>query len=628
MKQQKLYEEYIHLSRYARYLPEEGRRETWPETVNRFTTFFAKELGSSAREVEKAIINKEVMPSMRALMTAGPALSRDNVAGYNCAYVSINKLSKFSEAMYILMCGTGVGFSVLQEEVAKMPEVADAFFPSDTVIKVPDSKIGWAKAYKELLSMLYMGHIPSWDLSKLRPAGAPLKTFGGRASGPGPLDKLFIFTTNIIKSAAGRKLTSLECHDIMCNIADAIVVGGVRRSALISLSDLNDREMQLAKHGAWWDSAGHRALANNSAVYNGRPSLSIFMDEWRRMYDSKSGERGIFNQQAVQIAAGRNGRRKTEGYIFGTNPCSEIILRDRQFCNLTEVIIRDNDTVETLKEKVRIATIIGTVQSTLTDFRFLPKEWRENCEEERLLGVSLTGICDNSMLNSLMPRDMEHTRDILEVLKGVAIQTNKLWAKRLGVNASTAITCVKPSGTVSQLCGTASGIHPRYSPYYIRSVRADKKDPLAAFMIEAGVPHADAPEKPDDMYVFAFPIKSPAGSWTKDTLSSVEQLKLWRVFAQAWCEHKPSMTCYYGDDSFLAVGAWVYENFNEVSGISFLPVNDHIYKHPPYQEITKEEYEQAVATFPDIDWSKFKEAVDNTTGTQELACSAGVCEVV
>lgn len=632
-----VYEEYIHQSRYARYLPDEKRRETWEETVDRYVTYWEKRHPSSKTinfaEMKEAILNKEVMPSMRCLMTAGEALDKDNVAGYNCSFVAMNTSRKFSEIMYVLMCGTGVGFSVKSKEVDKLPQVSEDFHPTDTIIKVPDSKIGWSKSFKELITLLYSGQIPSWDTSKVRPAGALLKTFGGRASGPEPLEELFHFCVAVFQGAKGRKLKPIEVHDIVCKIADIVVVGGVRRSALISLSDLEDREMQKAKNGAWWEDNPHRRLANNSVAYESKPSLEVFLDEITSLYESKSGERGIFSVAAAQKLAERSGRRDPN-WEFGTNPCSEIILRDSQFCNLTEVIVRPTDTLDDLKRKVRIATTIGTLQSTLTDFRFLGSDWKKNSEEERLLGVSLTGILDHKVLSLPETSGMGgvKAREVLvkwlTEMRGVSVDVNKKLAKSLGIEQSTAITCVKPSGTVSQLCDTASGIHPRYSDYYIRNVRSDKKDPLSQFLIKLGLPCIEAPEKPDDMYVFSFPMKSPKGSITRNEYGAMRQLELWKIYADHWCEHKPSITIYYKDEEFLPAMSWLYNNFDSVSGISFLPHSDHVYKSAPYEEIDKEQYDELKKQIPtSIEWTKLVEGEDNTIGSQELACVGTSCEI-
>lgn len=633
------YEKYIHQSRYARWNELEERRETWEETVDRYISFFEPSIPTGyvqefVENIKKALINQDVMPSMRCLMTAGKALERDNMAGYNCSYLPVDSPRSFDEAMYILMCGTGVGFSVERQYVNQLPTIPEELHGTDTTIVVADSKIGWAKSYKEFISLLYSGQIPKWDLSKVRPSGARLKTFGGRASGPGPLDELFKFTIEVFNKARGRKLNSLECHDIMCKIADIVVVGGVRRSALISLSNLTDERMRGAKAGQWWEEDSQRALANNSVCYTELPDLNIFMKEWQSLYESKSGERGIFNRVAATEKAGESGRRDTS-FDFGTNPCSEIILRPRQVCNLTEVIVRRGDTFSSLKEKVRIATILGTLQSTLTGFRYLTSEWKRNCEEERLLGVSLTGIMDHPVLStqemwvSSEAEGAVSLEEILVKLKEVAIETNKEWAAKLGINQSTAITCVKPSGTVSQLVNSASGIHPRYSSYYVRTVRADNKDPLTIFLKDQGVPNEPDVTKPLTTTVFSFPIQSPTGSITRNEMTAMQQLDLWSIYADYWCEHKPSITIYYKDSEFLDIGAWVYRNFDKVSGISFLPHTDHIYKQAPYQEISKEEYEDLISKFPVLDWSKLKEyeKEDSTETTKELACSAGVCEI-
>jgi ribonucleoside-diphosphate reductase alpha chain len=634
------YQSYIHKSRYARYLPEEGRRETWAETVQRYVQFF-KDKGhlksKEAEELYEAIHNLDVMPSMRALMTAGGAgaLDRDNVAGFNCAYLAIDSPRSFDEMMYILLCGTGVGYSVERQYINKLPVVEEDFHETETIIHVADSKIGWAKSFRELVSLLYSGQIPRWDVSRVRPSGSVLKTFGGRASGPEPLVELFNFTVGIFKGAAGRKLNSLECHDLACKIAEIVVVGGVRRSALISLSNLTDDRLKRAKHGNWWDHTPHRALANNSACYTEKPDFEAFLNEWSSLYESKAGERGIFSRVASQKQAAKNGRRDAN-YAFGTNPCSEIVLRgpklDKnghpipntggQFCNLSEVVVRPEDTIEELKWKVRLATILGTLQATLTDFRYLRGIWKKNTEEEALLGVSLTGIMDNSAMTLENPQLPE----LLEELKNEAIKTNKEWAKRLGIKQSAAITCVKPSGTVSQLVDSASGIHPRYSEYYIRTVRADKRDPLCTVLKDAGVPCEDDLRSPSTL-VFSFPKRSPEGVYTASEVRGYDQLLLWEVYQEHWCEHKPSMTCYYRDDEFLEIGQWVYNKFDSISGISFLPYDGHVYEQAPYQPISKEKYEELIADFPkEFDWDIIEEQ-DNTEGTQTLACTGDSCEI-
>ena len=628
------YQEFIHLSRYSRWLPDKKRRENWEETVSRYFDFFEEHLKEQnnykltpeeRKELELGVLSQKVMPSMRCLMTAGEALKRENIAGYNCSYVAVDSPRAFDEILYILMNGTGVGFSVERQDVSKMPLVADEMHPTDTTVVVPDSKLGWAKSLKEIIHLLYSGQIPKWDLSKVRPAGAPLKTFGGRASGPEPLDQLFRFATNIFKNATGRRLSSLECHDLVCKIAEIVVVGGVRRSALISLSNLSDDRMRVAKSGQWWEDNGQRALANNSACYTEKPEIGIFMDEWKSLYDSKSGERGIFNRESAKEQAGRNGRRDND-WDFGTNPCSEIILRSKQFCNLSEVVIRSTDTMKSLKDKVRLATILGTFQSTLVNFKYLSSNWKKNTEEERLLGVSLTGIMDSSLMNG---KD-EGLEKRLEQLKQVAVETNAEWANKIGIPQSTAITCVKPSGTVSQLVDSASGIHARHNPYYIRTVRADKKDPLAQYMKDAGFPCEDDVMKPEHTYVFSFPMKAPEGAIMRQDMTAIEQLELWLVYQKHWCEHKPSVTISVKENEWFDVGAWVYKHFDYMSGVSFLPYSEHVYKQAPYQDIEEKKYNKEMSKMPsNIDWSLLSkyENTDMTEGSQELACVAGGCEI-
>jgi len=622
------YQQFIHLSRYSRWMPQENRRETWEETVSRYFTFFESYLQKMHKykltdklqnQLKDYILNLKIMPSMRCLMTAGEALEKENIAGYNCSYVAVDKPQAFDEILYILMNGTGVGFSVDRQSVNNLPDVAEEFHPSDTKIVVADSKLGWAKAFKELLAMLYHGQIPKWDLSKVRPAGAPLKTFGGRASGPEPLDDLFKFSIKVMRSAAGRKLTSLECHDIICKIAEVVVVGGVRRSALISLSNLSDDRMRDAKTGRWWETEPQRALANNSAIYTEVPDMGIFLKEWKSLYDSKSGERGIFNRAAAVRVASENGRRKTDGIEFGTNPCSEIILRSREFCNLSEVVVRAEDTMETLKEKVKLATILGTFQSTLVNFKYIAKEWNKNCKEERLLGVSLTGIMECRFTNG----KESGLEERLQELKQIAVDTNKKYAKDIGINQSVATTCVKPSGTVSQLVDSASGIHTRHNPFYIRTVRGDVKDPLTQLMIDVGFPYEEDYMNKHSI-VFSFPQKADKDSVFRTDMSAIEQLAIWKTYQEHWCEHKPSVTISVKEDEWMAVGAWVYENFDYMSGVSFLPYSDHIYKQAPYQDCTEKEYNEFVKKMPkDVDWgllSKY-ELTDQTIASQELACS-------
>tara|TARA_S200002703_G_scaffold106286_1_gene92257 strand:- start:1661 stop:3520 length:1860 start_codon:yes stop_codon:yes gene_type:complete len=616
------YQEYIHKSRYARYLPSEERRETWKETITRYIKYWGDKLNDDERvEIFKAIHDLEVMPSMRALMTAGEALDRDNMAGFNCSYLAIDSPRAFDEMMYILMCGTGVGYSVEEQYVSKLPEIAEDFHATDTVIHVPDSKVGWAKSFRELVSLLYSGQIPEWDTTRVRPAGSSLKTFGGRASGPEPLIDLFKFTVRLFTGAAGRKLTSLECHDLCCKIAQIVVVGGVRRSALISLSDLSDDAIRKAKHGEWFNTESQRGLANNSACYTKKPEFELFIDEWRSLYESKSGERGIFSRAASQKQASRNGRRDSER-DFGTNPCSEIILRKSQTCNLSEVVVRPEDTARSLGRKVRLATILGTLQATLTDFRYLRGIWKANTQEEALLGVSLTGILDNPLL-TLENKDLD---GLLENLRDIAIETNKEWAERLGIPQSAAITCVKPSGTVSQMVDSASGIHGRYAPFYIRRVRADVRDPLCQVLEDAGVP-CEMDSFAPSTKVFSFPKQAPKGAVFASEQSGMDQLELWAKYQKHWCEHKPSITVYYRDSEFLEIGNWVYNNFDDISGISFLPYSDHTYVQPPYEQITEEQYNEMVENFPtEFDWN-LNEADDFTEGAQTLACVGGACEL-
>jgi ribonucleoside-triphosphate reductase (thioredoxin) len=630
------YQSFIHVSRYARWINEENRRESWNETVTRYFDYLTERLNKEnkydlpielRKELQDAVLNLEIMPSMRALMTSGIALDRCNVAGYNCSYLPVDSVRSFDECLYILMCGTGVGFSVERKYTKQLPTVNEDLEESETTIVVGDSKAGWAKGYKELIHLLYSGQIPSWDLSKLRPAGARLKTFGGRSSGPDPLDDLFRFTVGVFKGATGRQLKSIECHDLMCKIGSVVVVGGVRRSALISLSDLQDQEMALAKSGEWWNNEGQRALANNSVCYKEKPPIGIFMKEWLTLYNSKSGERGIYNRQSAIEKSLENGRRDSE-HDFGTNPCSEIILRPYQFCNLTEVVVRADDTMADLINKVRLSSILGTFQSTLTDFKYLRKIWKNNTEEERLLGVSLTGIMDSKLLNGA---NDPHLDTRLEDLKKVAVNVNKEYAEHLNIQQSTAITCVKPSGTVSQLVDSASGIHARHSEYYIRTVRGDKKDPLTQFMIEKGVPAEDDITQPENTTVFSFPVESPQEAVTRNDTSALEQLDLWLKYQKFWCEHKPSVTITVKEEEWLDVGAWVYNNFDNVAGISFLPHSDHTYKQAPYQECSKKEYLKLLKKMPKrLDWQELidYEVEDSTRGGQELACSADSCEIV
>ena len=630
-----LFRQYIHQSRYARWIPEKSRRETWEETVDRYFDFFEEHLKenngytvskSLRAKLKTAVLNQEVMPSMRALMTAGPALKRDNMAGYNCSFIAIDKLTSFDELFYVLLCGTGVGFSVESQHVNKLPSVSENFGPSKTIIVVDDSKIGWARAFKELMALLYAGQIPSWDVSKVRPAGSPLKTFGGRASGPDPLVRLFEFTINVFKRNFGKKLSTLDCHDLICKIADTVVVGGVRRAALISLTDFNDDLMRTAKSGTWWAEHPHRALANISYVSNEQPPIGLFMKEWLALYESRSGERGMFSRLSSQNRAKEFGRRDPD-HQFGTNPCSEILLRSRQTCNLTEVVIRSEDTEETLKEKIQLATILGTWQSTLTNFRYVSTAWKKNCEEERLLGVSMTGIYDNPITYTRGPK----LNKLLYELKEAAVATNKKHAADIGINSSTAITCVKPSGTVSALVDTASGIHPRHSDYYIRTVRSDKKDPICKLMIDMKFPHEDEIHHPDSVTVFSFPLASPKEAITRTEITALDQMNLWFDYQKHYCEHKPSVTINVKEHEWLEVGNWVYKNYETISGLSFLPFSDHVYQQAPFQDCDKATYEAAKLKMPaKVDWTDLKkyEVTDTTVASQQYACTADACAIL
>jgi ribonucleoside-diphosphate reductase alpha chain len=628
MSEMNVYQSFIHKSRYARFLPEKNRREHWNETVQRYVDYMFDKVKIDdeklKKEVYEAIYNLEVMPSMRALMTAGKALDRDNVAGYNCSYLPVDDPKSFDEAMCILMNGTGVGFSVERQYVNKLPEIPDELYECDTVITVRDSKEGWSKALRMLISLLYAGEIPKWNLTNLRPAGAQLKTFGGRSSGPEPLNELFKFVVKVFKNAHGRKLTSLECHDLMCKIAEVVVVGGVRRSAMISLSNLSDDRMRHAKAGQWWEANVQRALSNNSAVYTEKPDVGQFMSEWLAIYESKSGERGIFSREASQRVARKSGRRDPS-FEFGTNPCSEIILRPYQFCNLTEVVIRESDTEKSLARKIKVASILGTFQSTMTYFPYLRKIWQKNTEEERLLGVSFTGIYDCPLMNDYNDPELPAR---LERLRQVAIDTNKEWSEKLGINQSVAITCVKPSGTVSQLVLSPSGIHPGHDRHYIRRVRSDNKDPLTKHLIDAGVPHEPDVTKPHSTTVFSFPMRLPDSSITREHVSAIDHLELWLKYQRHWCEHKPSVTINVREEEWPRVGAWVYDHFDEMSGVSFLPHDGGTYRQAPYETITQADYEDLNKNIPTkVDWDALVEMDDNVEGVQTLACTSGNCEI-
>ena len=630
------YQNIIALSRYARWIDNKGRRETWEETVHRLLDFYKKFLKDKHKviltpeiytDLYTAIVSLNVMPSMRAMMTAGPALERNHIAAYNCAYLPVDSPRAFDECLYILMHGTGVGFSVERQYTNDLPKIPETFEDSETTIIVQDSKEGWHRGYKELINLLYAGRIPKWDMSRVRSAGARLKTFGGRASGPDPLHDLFTFTVNSFRKAVGRKFSSIECHDLICKVADVVVVGGVRRSALISLSNLSDDRMRHAKSGSWWETDPQRALSNNSVCYTEKPDIGTFMREWVALYDSKSGERGIFNRQAAQVQAAKYERREKD-IQYGTNPCSEIILRPKQFCNLSEVVVTDTDDMQTLEKKIELATILGTIQSCFTSLKGLSSQWTKNTEEERLLGVSLTGIMDNAMMSN---RTKDDLGSILNSLREHAVRINKLWAKKLGIEPSAAITCVKPSGTVSQLVNAASGIHPRHNKYYIRTIRADKKDPLTQFLMDQGFPYEAATEKADSTVVFSFPMKAPSKAITRQDITAVEHLKLWKLYADYWCEHKPSITVSVQETEWLQIANFVYDNFDSMSGVSFLPMTKHTYKQAPYQDITKEQWQAALIDMPiSVDWEALAayETEDTTVGSQEFACTANACEVV
>ncbi|MAZ71634.1 MAG: ribonucleoside-triphosphate reductase [Flavobacteriaceae bacterium] len=634
-----VYQQFIHKSRYARWLPEENRREEWHETVARYFNFFEKHLEKNCgyildkktrKYLEDKVLNLEVMPSMRALMTAGPALEKENIAGYNCSYIPVDHPKAFDEILYVLMCGTGVGFSVEKKYIENLPIVADNMHPTETTIVVRDSKLGWAKAFREILTLLYAGQIPKWDISNIRGAGERLHTFGGRASGPGPLVDLFNFATEVFTKAQGRRLTSLECHDLVCKVGEIVVVGGVRRSAMISLSDLNDREMRDAKSGEWYRVESQRALSNNSAVYQNKPeNIGVFMEEWLSLYKSGSGERGIFNRQASKTVASRNKRRDTD-FEFGTNPCSEIILRPHQVCNLSECVVRSGDSEEKLLDKVTAATILGTMQATLTSFKYLRKTWKETTEKERLLGVSLTGIMDHKILSGNI-FNKAALKDLLVKLKNKSIAVNKEWAKKFKINQSTAITCVKPSGTVSQLVNAASGIHARHNDYYIRRVRGDKKDPLTQFLISQNIPTESCVMKPDSTSVFSFVEKAPDYGLTRHSRTAIEQLEHWLIYAEHWCEHKPSITISVNDDEWLGVADWCWRHFDELTGVSFLPNFGHVYQQAPYEDIDKATYDKLQKKQPnEINWNELMtyEKEDTTKSSQTLACTAGACEIV
>lgn len=634
------YQNYIAKSRYARFLDSEGRREHWDETVTRYLDYFEQDLderhgykvpATLRSELYSAIHDLHVMPSMRALMTAGEAAKRENLAVYNCAYLPLDRPRAFAEALYILMCGTGVGFSVERQYANMLPEVPSDFSRTAFDIVVGDSKMGWAVAFEDLLTCLYAGTIPHIIYDEIRSAGERLKVFGGRASGPEPLQRLFEFTIRTFRNAAGRKLNSLECHEIATMTGDIVVVGGVRRSAEISLSNLSDPRMRDAKSGDWRAHKPHLQLANNSVAYTEKPDVGAFMAEWHSIYMSKSGERGIFNRVGAQKKVLRLGRRDHR-FDFGVNPCGEIILRPRGLCNLSESVVRRNDSLAELREKARLAAILGTWQATQTRFGFVEPDWRKNAEEERLLGVSQTGIYDNPMMRGDM--GMEALGRQLHDLKGVVLSTNREMAYEIGISPSAAATTVKPSGTVSQLVNSPSGIHQGHAPYYIRRVSADNKDPVTQFMIDSGIPNEPHATKPNDMTVFSFPIALAHDTVTREQVTAIQHLELVKLYNNVWSEHAVSCTVSIKEHEWPEVGGWVYNNFDDVVGLAFLPhfAEDSSYTQMPYETIDKWQYEDLLAKMPKaLDWSKLAEyeaGEDTVTGTREFACQGNTCEIV
>lgn len=625
------YQDFIFYRTYSRWNDDLGRRETWQETVDRYMSFMRKNVGDKLtfeeyQEIREAILKHEVMPSMRLMWGAGGPTARCNVSAYNCSYLAIKELRDFAETLYLLCSGTGVGFSVEKAAVDQLPVVQPQKGVPSKYFVIDDSKEGWAEALHDCLHALFNGEDAIFDFSQIRPAGARLKTMGGRAAGPQPLMDLLEFTKEVVLARQGKKLRPIDVHDIMTKIGEIVVAGGVRRSAMISLSDLEDAEVQHAKDGRFWEHSAHRALANNSAVYKQKPTREEFLSEWDALRKSGSGERGIFNRGSLteQVPARRlfewNG---VVPALAGTNPCGEIVLKDKQFCNLTEIVARAEDTEETLLKKARIATILGTYQSTLTDFKFLSSEWKRNCEDERLLGVSITGQWDSPAV-----RDEQ----VLTRMKHVAQDTNSEYAKRFGINPSTAITCVKPSGTVGQLVNASPGLHARYSEYYLKRVRISVTDPLFKMLRDLGVPsHPEVGqgESTANTFVLDFPIASPQGAVTADKLSAIAQLEHWLMMKRSWTEHNPSCTIYIKDGEWEQVRDWIYEHWDLVGGLSFLPYEDHVYELAPYTPISKEEYEKLASLFPKIDFSVLTryEKDDETTGAQELACVAGGCEL-
>lgn len=622
--------EFVYYRSYSRWIPDEGRRETWIESVGRYIDFMKENLGAKLtdeeyEELRQAILKQEVMPSMRLMWSAGTAARATNVCGYNCSFIAPTSLSDLGEIMYLSMCGTGVGFSIEQQTVQKFPQIKKQTGHKVDPIVVDDSKEGWANAFVKAMEFWFDGQDVDIDYSKLRPLGARLKTMGGKSSGPGPLMALMDFAKRKVLARQGRRLSSLDTHDIICKIGEIVEMGGVRRSALLSLSDLDDEEMRDAKKGQFWLADGQRHMANNSVSYNQKPTAAEFMEEWISLAKAGTGERGIFNRGGLrkQLPERRWKVFEKDAETSGTNPCGEIVLKSKEFCNLTEVVARAEDTEESLMKKVRLATILGTYQSSLTNFPFLSKEWKKNCEEERLLGVSITGQWDSLAVRS---------PEMLKKLRDEAIEVNKKYAQKIGINHSTAITCVKPSGTVSQLVDSASGLHPRHAPYYIRRVRISATDSLFQMMKDQKVPfYPEIGQSLDSAttYVLEFPVRAPGGAAFRNDLTAKQQLEHWQMVKNNFTEHNPSVTISISNDEWLGVAHWLYENWDMIGGLSFLPRNDHIYSLAPYEEINREQYEKLASGYPDIDFSQILlyEKDDETKGAKELACVGGVCEI-
>jgi len=623
--------EFVYYRSYAKWIEEEGRRETWIETIDRYMDFMKGKLGkmlkeSEYEEVREAILKQEAMPSMRLLQFAGPAAEKTNVCAYNCSFVAPSRFEDFGEIIYISMCGTGVGFSVESKNIQSLPQIKNQTGKKLPTFVVPDTKEGWADAFVLGMKTWFSGSDIDFDFSLLRPAGARLKIMGGKSSGPKPLIDLLGFTRERILRRQGRHLRNIDAHDIICKIGECVVSGGVRRSALISLSDLDDQDMRDAKNGQFWINEGQRMLSNNSAVYNVKPTETEFLKEWISLMESGSGERGIFNRESLYKTLPKRRLEKSANFIgeMGTNPCGEIILRSRQFCNLSEVVARAEDTEEDLLRKIRVATILGTYQSTLTKFGYLSKEWKENCEEERLLGVSVTGQWD-----SKLSRDPK----MLAKLRLEAIRVNKIYAKRFGISESTCITAVKPSGTVSQTVDCASGMHPRHAPYYIRRVRISATDSLFKMMKDQGVPyHPEVGQNHDDAntFVLEFPMKAPDDAICKDDISALDQLEHWKVVKVNYTEHNPSVTISVGENEWIQVAHWLYQNWDIVGGLSFLPRSNHVYQLAPYEAIDEKTYKELTSKMPDFDFSKIVtyELRDETEVKKELACVSGVCDIL